>query len=127
MTTLLGGCPLLAERPCLGNPDPPASLNPVRVLDPRVGLVYYPPAVPVIVDPFSKLRKSVPSLHMVREPTVRELKPLARSDEVGILTDRPAVGQPYATPPALCWTAVPPLSDVREGIPFLHVVPLKPL
>jgi hypothetical protein len=68
---LLGGCPLLSERLCLGNPDPPASVNLVRVLDPRVGLVYYPPALPVIVDPLGELGKRVSPLHVVGETKVR--------------------------------------------------------
>src|SRR5215210_8598680 len=98
MTTLLGGCPLLSKRLCLGNPDPPASLNLVRVWDPRVGLVYYPPAVPVVVDPLSELPKRVSPLHVVGESEVRELQLLVRADPVGVLADRLAVGQPNAPP-----------------------------
>jgi hypothetical protein len=66
----------LASRadPSLGNPDPPANLDLVRVRNPRVGLVYYRPAVPVIVDPLGELPERVSRLHVVGESEVRELQ-----------------------------------------------------
>src|SRR5215213_6055644 len=114
-------------RAYLRDPDPPATLDLVGVLDPGVGVVNLLPPVAVSVDPFGKLGKRVPSLHMVGETPVRELQPLAGSDEVGILANHPAVGQPYAPPPALCRTTVPPEGDLRERVPFLDVVPLEPI
>ncbi len=82
-------------------------------MDPRVRLVYYPPAVPVVVDPLGELPKRVSPLHVVGEPEVRELQLLVRADPVGVLADRLAVGQPYAPPPALATVAVPSQGDLR--------------
>jgi hypothetical protein len=99
----------------------------VRVLDPWVGLVYYPPAVPVVVDPLGELPERVSRLHVVGESEVRELQLLVRADQVGVLPDRLAVGQPYAPPPALAAVAVLPEGDPGKRVPFLDLVPLEPI
>jgi hypothetical protein len=109
------------------DPDPPTSFDVVGVLDPGVGVVNLLPLVAIAVDPLSELEKRVAPLYVVVEPTIRESQPLARADQVRVGADRPAVGQPYAPPPALFRTSVPPQGDAREGVPRLYVVQLKPL
>lgn len=111
----------------LRDPDPRACLDVVTAFDPVVEVLNLLPHVCVAVDPVGKLGKRVLLLHMVRETDVRELQPLAPLDLlIGVLADRPAVSQPYAAPPFLLRTAVPPPADLRKLVPFLDVVPLVP-
>ena len=98
------------------------------VLDPRVGLVDYYVVGPMIVDPLSKLEQRVPRLYVIPEASVKgKLYPHARANRVGVLADHRAVGQPYAAPIFLASVTKPSEGNIRQVVPFLHVVPSEPI
>src|SRR5215211_1985921 len=113
----------------LRDPDPRARLDVVLAPDPVILVLNILPPLLVLVDPLGELGKRVPVHHAVRETAVRELQPLAPLDSSigGVLADRPAVSQPYAAPPFLSRTAVPPPADLRQRVPSNDMVPLEPI
>ena len=113
---------------CLRNPDPPTRLDLIDVRDPRVGLEDYTEEAILAVNPLSDLGQRVPRLDVVPEASVKgKLYPHARADRVGVLADHGAVGQPYAAPIFLASVTKPSEGNIRQVVPFLHVVPSEPI